>query len=128
MLGMLCVSTLISHISYLTVTNHVGHCIAGELTAVTNGTFVIDGRAYPLSVLPKSEQKRVRAAAGEDVRTPKEKRIAADLAYELKRIDARRKEGEISDEEAERLRGLQRESAAARLRRSPEKANLSSSQ
>ena len=35
--------------------------MSGRLTALTNGTAVIAGRAYPLSVFPPSEQERMRA-------------------------------------------------------------------
>jgi len=105
---------LAASLGVVSVTNHAGRVVGGELTSVTNGTFVIDGRKYPLSILPKSEQKRVMVLAGEDVRTAKEKRIDADLAYELKRIDTRLKEGEITPEEAEKLRAIQRASAAYR--------------
>ena len=101
----------------LSVTNHAGRVVSGELGPVTNGTFTIAGRRFPLAVLPASEQKRVRAAAGLDVRSPREKRIDDDLAYELKRIDARLAEGEISLSEAEKLRALSRASAESRKTR-----------
>ena len=42
-------------------TNHAGHVVSGQLTALTNGTAVINGRAYPLSIFPDSEQARMRA-------------------------------------------------------------------
>ena len=104
------------HLALLAVTNHAGHVVSGELSSVTNGHFVIAGRCYPLSVLPASEQRRVKAAAGMDVRTPREKQIDAALAYELKRIDARLAEGEITAEQAAALRRHQH--AAAAFRRS----------
>ena len=42
-------------------TDHAGHTVSGRLTALTNGTAVIAGRAYPLTVFPPSEQERMRA-------------------------------------------------------------------
>lgn len=108
-LGALCLASLIA------VTNHAGHVVRGELTSVTNGTFTVAGRTYPLSVLPPSEQLRVKAVVGLDVRTPKQKRIDTDLDYEIKRIDARVQEGEITEEEGAQLKDRQR--AAAEFRR-----------
>lgn len=101
--------------SFVAVTNHAGHVVSGELGSVTNGHFTVSGRTYPLSVLSASEQTRLKAAAGVDVRTPQERRIDEALAYELARIDARRAEGELTDGEAESLRRQSR--AAAEFRR-----------
>lgn len=42
-------------------TNHVGHAVWGRLSTISNGTAVISGHAYPLSVFPDAEQKRMRA-------------------------------------------------------------------
>lgn len=112
MSGALLLATLIS------VTNHAGRVVSGDLTSVTNGQFTIAGRTYPLSVLPSAEQLRVKAAGGQDVRTPKEKRIEADLAYELKRIDAQLAEGDLTREQAEAARQRQRAAAAFRQNRS----------
>ena len=58
-LGALCLASLIA------VTNHAGHVVRGELTSVTNGTFTVAGRTYPLSVLPlpSSDGKRRRLTA-----------------------------------------------------------------
>lgn len=98
----------------ITVTNHSGHVVSGELGAVTNGTFVLSARRLPLSILPPAERERVRQQAGLDVRTPREKRIAADLALELRRIDARLDEGDVSAEKAEELRREARAAAAYR--------------
>lgn len=105
-------------LTILSVTNHAGHVVSGELTSVTNGQFTISGRTYPMSILPAAEQQRVKAAAGLDVRTPKEKRIQTDRDYQLKRIDARLAEGEITAEEAEKLRTQQRAAAEFRQKRS----------
>lgn len=110
-------SSLVILLTFLSVTNHAGRVVSGELSSVTNGQFVISGRRYPLSILPASEQQRVRAAGGLDVRTPREKRIDADLNYEMKRIDARLAEGEITTEQAATLRQRQRASAAFRKAR-----------
>lgn len=41
-------------------TNHAGYVVSGSLTALTNGTAVINGRVYPLSIFPNSEQARMR--------------------------------------------------------------------
>lgn len=101
----------------LTVTNHAGRAVGGELTSVTNGQFTLSGRTYPLAVLPAAEQARVKAAAGLDVRSPREKRIDADLAYALRRIDARLAEGEVTPQQAEALRREQRAAAAYRRTR-----------
>ena len=106
---------LLSFAFYLSVTNHAGHVISGELGTVTNGTFVIGTRKLPLSILPESEQRRVRSLGGQDVRTPWERKVDADLDYEQKRIDARLAEGEITDAQAVELRRSAR--AAADYRR-----------
>ena len=103
----------------VSVTNHAGHVLSGELGTVTNGTFEIGTRTLPLAVLPPAEQKRIRKLAGQDVRTPWERKVDADLAYELKRIDARLAEGELTPEQAERSRDLVRAAAAHRLRKPP---------
>ena len=96
----------------VSVTNHAGHVLSGELKAVTNGTFTIGRRTLPLKVLPESEQKRIKALAGLDVRTAKERQRAKMLDYQLRRIDVRLKEGEITESEAENLRRDARASAA----------------
>lgn len=98
----------------LAVTNHAGSVVSGELTSVADGRFTIGGRTYPLAVLPIAEQTRVKAAAGLDVRSPREKRVEADLAYELKRIDVRLAEGEVTPEQAEELRRARQDAAAWR--------------
>ena len=41
-------------------TNHVGHVVCGSLTSVTNGFAVIEGRRYPMSIFPETEQARMR--------------------------------------------------------------------
>ena len=88
----------------VSVTNHAGHVLSGELTAVTNGTFTIGRRTLPLGALPAAEQRRLKVLAGQDVRTAKERQRAKMLDYELRRIDARLKAGEITEAEAENLR------------------------
>jgi len=89
---------LISHILYLipvSVTNHAGRVVTGEFGGVTNGTFVVSGKAYPLSILPKAEQLRLKKLAGLDVRTAKEKRLdhARDMLLERIRIREAEREG-----------------------------------
>jgi len=85
------------------VTNHAGGVVTGAFGGVTNGMFVVSGKAYPLSILPKDEQKRLKAMAGLDVRTAKQKRLDHARDMRLKRIDARKREGEIDKETADRL-------------------------
>ena len=92
------------YLIYLSVTNHVGHVISGELGAVANGMFEIGSRRIPLSALPVSERLRIKALAGQDVRTPWERKVDADLAVDLKRIDARRQEGELTEAQVQKLR------------------------
>ena len=41
-------------------TNHAGHAVSGNLTAITNRMAVISGRSYPLSAFPDAEQARMR--------------------------------------------------------------------
>lgn len=103
-------ATLMTSFGEVSVTNHAGKVVKGELNAVTRESFVISGKTYPLTVLPKAEQLRLKKLAGEDTRSFKEKRAAQRLEYELKRIDARQKEGEITLEEAERLKSDARHS------------------
>jgi len=91
------------------VTNHAGRVVTGAFGGVTNGTFVVAGKAYPLSILPKDEQKRLKAMAGLDVRTAKQKRLDHARDLQLKRIDAREREGEIDHATAEKLRRWARE-------------------
>lgn len=88
----------------VSVTNHAGGVMYGELTAVTNGTFTLAGRTLPLGVLPAAEQRRIKILAGQDVRTAKERQRSKMLDYELRRIDLRLKAGEITEAEAENLR------------------------
>ena len=45
-----------------TYTNHAGHAVSGNLTAITNRMAVISGRRYPLSAFPDSEQSRMKLA------------------------------------------------------------------
>ena len=88
----------------VSVTNHAGHVVSGELTAVTNGTFTVGGRTLPLKILPAAEQRRLKVIAGQDVRTAKERQRAKLLDYELRRIDLRLQAGEITEAEAASLR------------------------
>ena len=88
----------------VSVTNHAGGVLSGELTSVTNGTFAIGGRTLPLRVLPAAERRRLKVLAGQDVRTAKERQRAKMLEYELRRIDLRLEAGEITEAEAGSLR------------------------
>lgn len=98
----------------IAVTNHAGRVLSGELQGVGIGTFTVDGRRMPFAILPPSEQARVLRQAGQDVRTAAERRIDADLSYELRRIDTRLVEGEIDAVTAARLRDDARKNAAYR--------------
>ena len=104
---------LFTSFGVVSVTNHAGHVLSGELTSVTNGTFTIGRRTLPLGALPAAEQRRLKALAGQDVRTAKERQRAKMLDYELRRIDLRLKVGEITEAVAENLRRDARASAAA---------------
>lgn len=97
-------SFVLASFGTVSVTNHAGHVLSGELTAVTNGTFTIGRRTLPLGALPAAEQRRLKVLAGQDVRTAKERQRAKMLDYELRRIDLRLKAGEITETEAENLR------------------------
>ena len=102
---------LFTSLGPVSVTNHAGHVISGELMAVTNGTFTVAGRTLPLKVLPTAEQRRLKVLAGLDVRTAKERQRSKLLDLELQRIDVRLKAGEITEQEAASLRGDARASA-----------------
>lgn len=97
-------SIVFASFGVVSVTNHAGGVVSGELTSVTNGMFTIAGRTLPLKVLPAAEQRRLKVLAGQDVRTAKERQRAKMLDYELKRIDLRLQAGEITPEQAEQLR------------------------
>lgn len=88
----------------LSVTNHAGGVLSGELTAVGKGTFTLGGRTLPLSVLPQGEQRRLKELVGQDVRPARERRRAKLLDCELRRIDARLAAGDITPEQAAALR------------------------
>ena len=113
------VSSVLASFGTVSVTNHAGHVLSGELTAVTNGTFTIGRRTLPLGALPAAEQRRLKALAGQDVRTAKERQRAKMLDYELRRIDLRLQAGEITEAEAASLRADARASATFGLREKP---------
>ena len=94
----------VSPLSSISVTNHAGRVVSGEFGGVTNGNFLVSGRAYPLSALPKDEQLRVKKLAGLDMRTAKEKRLDRARELRLERICLREAEGEIDRSTADRLR------------------------
>ena len=112
-------SFVLASFGTVSVTNHAGHVVSGELTAVTNGTFTVGGRTLPMKVLPAAEQRRLKALAGQDVRTAKERQRAKMLDYELRRIDLRLQAGEITEDEAAALRADARASATFGLRGQP---------
>ena len=95
---------MLASFGVVSVTNHAGGVLSGELTAVTNGTFTVAGRTLPMKILPAAEQRRLKVLAGQDVSTAKERQRAKLFDYELKRIDLRLKAGEITEVEAENLR------------------------
>ena len=105
-------SLVLASFGVVSVTNHAGGVLSGELTSVTNGMFTVGGRTLLLRVLPAAEQRRLKVLAGQDVRTAKERQRAKMLDYELRRIDVRLKAGEITEAEAENLRQDARASAA----------------
>ena len=110
------ISFVLATFGTVSVTNHAGHVVSGELTVVTNGTFTVGGRTLPLKILPAAEQRRLKALAGQDVRTAKERQRAKLLDYELQRIDVRLKAGEITEAEATALRADARASATFELK------------
>ena len=97
-------SFVLASFGTVSVTNHAGHVLSGELTSVTNGTFTIGRRTLSLGALPATEQQRLKALAGQDIRTAKERQREKMRDYELQRIDVRLAEGEITEAEAEDLR------------------------
>ena len=66
-------AAMLASFGAVSVTNHAGGVISGELTAVTNGTFTLAGRTLPLAILPAAEQRRLKELAGQDVRTARER-------------------------------------------------------
>ena len=42
-------------------TNHAGHVVSGDLSAISNNVVVISGRKYPFSIFPENERARMRA-------------------------------------------------------------------
>lgn len=107
-------AAMLASFGAVSVTNHAGGVISGELTAVTNGTFTLAGRTLPLAILPAAEQRRLKELAGQDVRTARERQRAKMLDYELRRIDVRLAAGDITSEQAEALRRDARAAAAFR--------------
>jgi len=98
----------------VSVTNHAGHVMTGELTSVTNGRFTVGGRTMLLKILPKGEQRRLMELASCDLRTPDEKRRDRTVANDLKRLDALVAAGKIKPEEAEKMRKAIKAAGAAR--------------
>ena len=102
-------------------TNHAGHVVSGRLTALTNGIALIDGRSYPLSIFPDSEQARMRELLRVPLALPpalESRRLA--LRERLLRNEALLKAGAKTPEAA----AAQRARLEATWRRSLEDANL----
>jgi len=95
---------VLASVGQVSITNHAGRVVSGAFGGVTNNTFVVNGKSYPMGILPKAEQKRLKELAGCDVRTAKEKRLdrACDLLLERTRV--REAEGEIDRATADKLR------------------------
>ena len=85
----------------VSVTNHAGGVLSGELTSVTNGNFTVGGRTLSLSVLRPADRERVMRQAGCDMRSPAERREALRVSLELKGVDERLKAGQLTSAEAE---------------------------
>jgi len=98
----------------VSVTNHAGFVMTGELTSVTNGQFTVGGRTMPLKILPEKEQRRLKALASCDMRTSEEKRRARMAENDLKRLDALVDDGKIAPEQAEKMRKAIRAAGAAK--------------
>ena len=82
-------------------TNHVGHAVSGELTAITNGVAVIGSRNYPLSIFPMSEQARMRELlALPEPLPPSLAALRRSLRERVKRADALLAAGACGEDEA----------------------------
>ena len=86
-------------------TNHAGHAVTGRLSAMANGTAIINGRAYPLSIFPMSEQARMREILQEPAAlSPELVRRRCALRERYLRNEALLKAGAKTSEAAERQR------------------------
>ena len=82
-------------------TNHVGHAVSGELTAMTNGVVVIGSRSYPLSIFPEAEQTRMRALLALPAPLPpKLVALRRSLNERAKRADALFAAGAMTEDES----------------------------
>ena len=111
----LATAAVLAGFGLVSVTNHAGAVLTGELTSVTNGTFTVGGRTLSLSVLKPTEQMRVRRLAGCDMRSPAERRDAQKVALEFKTVDELLKAGRLTPAEADERR--RRIRAAAEFRK-----------
>ena len=111
----LATAAVLAGFGLVSVTNHAGAVLSGELTSVTNGRFTVNGRTMPLTVLRPSERTRVMRLAGCDVRSPAERRDAQKVAMELKAVDELLKAGRLTPAEADERR--RRIRAAAEFRK-----------
>jgi len=91
---------LVASLGTVSVTNHLGHVMTGELSSVTNGNFTLAGRTMPLKALPEGEQRRLVALAGGDVRTSRERLMDRFRDARLKRIGQLRQEGRLTPDKA----------------------------
>jgi len=105
---------LAASFGFVSVTNHAGHVMTGELTSVTNGRFTVGGRTMPLKILPKGEQRRLRELASCDLRTSEQKRRDRMVEADLKRLDALVAAGKIKPEQAEPMRKAIRAAGATK--------------
>lgn len=112
----LATAAVLAGFGLVSVTNHAGAVLTGELTSVTNGRFTVGGRTLPLTVLRALDRERIRRLAGCDMRSPAERRDAQKVAMELKTVDELLKAGRLTPVEAEERR--RRIRAAAEFRKS----------
>ena len=90
-------------------TNIAGQVIAGPIQRIDENQVVFHGRAYPLTIFPERERRRMLKAAGVKLQRPREnKRERRDLFYQnlIHRQDELERHGVISHEKAEAQREL----------------------
>ena len=88
-----------------TFTNHAGRTISGRLSAISNGMAVVSGRAYPLSVFPESEQRRMLALLSvPEPLPPRLEALRRSLRERALRAEALAAAGAGADAEAKRAK------------------------